>query len=274
MVSVAVRARGLGLRYRRKEALRDCSFELAAGRVTALVGANGAGKSTLLKLAAGLLRPSSGEVEAIGEVAFVAQDKPLYRSFTVAEVLRFGQVANPGWDAAYADRLVEEAGLARTGRVGGLSGGQRARLALVVALARRPQVLLLDEPLSEMDPAARQESLRAIMVAVAENATTVVLSSLVLADLEGVCDHLLLLDQGRVRLSEDVETLLEQHKVVAVPRDTDLWPHRVVESRTGERQLRALLRLGGPLKLPAEQVDTPSLDELVAAYLRHEEVAA
>ncbi|MEU5694706.1 ABC transporter ATP-binding protein [Actinosynnema sp. NPDC020468] len=274
MVSVAVLARGLGLRRRRGEASRDCSFELAAGRVAALVGANGAGKSTLLKVLAGLLRPAAGVVEVTGEVGFVAQEKPLYRSFTVAETLRFGRVANPGWDADRADRLVEEAGLPREARVTRLSGGQRARLAVVVALARRPDVLLLDEPLSEMDPVARQETLRAIMVAVAETGMTVVLSSPVMGELEGVCDHLLLLDDGAVRLACDVETLLADHRIVVAPLGADFGAHRVVETREGERQVTAMLRVTPGLDLPAGLVSEPSLDEVVVAHLRRAGVAA
>jgi len=274
VVGVAVRARGLGLRYRRGWALRDCSFELPAGRVAALVGANGAGKSTLLALAAGLLRPTEGAVEVRGAVGFVAQDKPLYRGFTVAETLRFGREANPGWDADYADRLVEEARLPRGARVRRLSGGQRARLAHVLALARRPEVLLLDEPLSELDPLARHDFLRCLMLAVAETAVTVVLSSHAVGELADACDHLLLLDGGRVRLAGEVDELIDGHRLVTAPRDADLGAHEVVESRAGERNLTALLRVAGPLDLARGDVAAPTLDELVLAYLRRERVAA
>jgi ABC-2 type transport system ATP-binding protein len=273
-VGFAVRANGLGVRYRRGWALRDCSFELAPGTVTALVGANGAGKSTLLRLAAGLQRPTEGVVEVSGEVGFVAQEKPLYRAFTVAEMLRFGRSTNDSWDQEYAEQLVGEARLPADAKVGSLSGGHRARLALVLALARRPQVLLLDEPLSEMDPVARETTMRALMVAVAETGLTVVLSSHVLAELEGVCDHLLLLDQGGVRLEGDVEELVEGHRVVVAARGADFGDHEVVTTREGERQVTALLRLVGPPDLPdLPEASTPALNELVVAYLRAGEAA-
>ncbi|MEU7532325.1 ABC transporter ATP-binding protein [Saccharothrix sp. NPDC042600] len=269
-----MRAHGLGVRYRRDRALRDCSFSLPAGGVTALVGANGAGKSTLLKVAAGLVRPTGGTLEVRGEVGFVAQEKPLYRNLTVAEMLEFGARANPRWDRAHAAELADRAGLPRGTRTGKLSGGQRASVALVLALARRPDVLLLDEPLAEMDPVARQEALRSIMLAVAETGATVLLSSHVVADLDGVCDRLLALDRGEVRLDGAVEDLLDAHRLVVAPRDTDLTAHDVVEERVGERQLTALVRLRGPLDLPDDQVGAPTLDELVVAHLRRNRAVA
>ncbi|RKT68995.1 ABC-2 type transport system ATP-binding protein [Saccharothrix variisporea] len=263
-----MRARGLGVRYRRDRALRDCSFEVAPGGVTALVGANGAGKSTLLKVAAGLLRPTEGTLEVGGEVGFVAQEKPLYREFTVADMLEFGKRANPRWDDRYAQELVDRVNLPRSRKTGRLSGGQRAYVALVLALARRPDVLLLDEPLAEMDPVTREDAVRSIMVTVAETGAAVLLSSHVVADLAGVCDRLLVLDRGEVRLDDPVDELVDGHRLVVAPRDTDLGAHEVVQSRTGERQLTALVRLRGPLDLPDDQVSTPNLDELVVAYLR------
>jgi ABC-2 type transport system ATP-binding protein len=270
-VGFAVRANGLGMRYRRTRALRDCSFELAPGTVTALVGANGSGKSTLLMLAAGLRRPTEGTVEVRGDVGFVAQEKPLYRGFTVAEMLRFGRAANPGWDQGYAEQLVGEAGLPPAAKVGGLSGGHRARLALVLALARRPQVLLLDEPLSEMDPLAREATARTLMVAVAETGMTVVLSSHAVEEVTGMCDHLVLLDRGGVRLVGDVEELVEGHRVVVASSGSDFGDHEVVTAREGERQVTALLRLVGPSDLP--EADVPDLTELVVGYLRAGEAA-
>ncbi|GAA3458521.1 ABC transporter ATP-binding protein [Saccharothrix longispora] len=269
-VEFAVRANGLGVRYRRGWAVRDCSFALARGTVTALVGANGAGKSTLLRVVAGLQEPTGGTVGTRGQVAFVAQDKPLYRSFTVAETLRFGQAANPSWDRAYAERLVAEAGLPPTAKVHSLSGGHRARLALVLALGRRPDVLLLDEPMAEMDPVAREVTARALMLAVAETGLTVVLSSHAVGELEDVCDHLLLLDRGAVRLAGEVDELVAGHRVVVAPRDHDFGAHEVVSARAGERQVTAVLRVAGDLDLAATP---PGLTELVVAYLRSGEAA-
>lgn len=270
-VGFAVRANRLGMRYRGTWALRDCSFELAPGTVTALVGANGAGKSTLLVLAAGLRRPTEGTVEVRGDVGFVAQEKPLYRGFTVAETLRFGRATNLTWDQDYAEHLVGAARLPLDAKVGRLSGGHRARLALVLALGRRPDVLLLDEPLSEMDPVAREATAGTLMVAVAETGVTVVLSSHVIAELDGMCDHLLLLDRGGVRLAGDVDELIDAHRVVVAARGADFGDHEVVTAREGERQVTALLRLAGPPDLP--EASPPALHELVVAYLRTGEAA-
>jgi ABC-2 type transport system ATP-binding protein len=201
--NAALEAEGLGRRYRRGWALQDCTFQLPMGRVSALVGPNGAGKSTLMALATGLLQPTAGTIRVLGrqpgrsgthhKLAFLAQDKPLYRRFTVAEMLRAGRALNPEWDQPYAEHLVREAGVKSEARIGTLSGGQRTRVALAVALGRRPTLLMLDEPLADLDPLAREEVMQTVMSEVAETGMTVLLSSHVLADMEGVCDHLLLL---------------------------------------------------------------------------------
>ncbi|MEU8589439.1 ABC transporter ATP-binding protein [Streptomyces sp. NPDC048664] len=284
MTNTAIEARGLGKSFSRygSWALRECTFRLPAGRVCALVGPNGAGKSTLLALAAGLVAPSEGSVTVLGEhpahalprTAFVAQDKPLYPQLTVAETLRMGADLNPGrWDAATAQRVAAGDGLDLTARVRSLSGGQRTRVALALALGKRPELLLLDEPMAALDPLARHELMGALMATAAQHGTTIVMSSHVIAELEDSCDHLLLVGDGRVRLAGDIDDLLAAHTLITGPaRDTtgtaeDLGPHTVVESRTTGRQLTALVRPAGPLA-GTWQRSEPSLEALVLAHLR------
>ncbi|MHC3455735.1 ABC transporter ATP-binding protein [Streptomyces prasinus] len=273
-------AEGLGKRYRRGWALQDCTLRLPRGRVGALVGPNGAGKSTLMALATGLLEPTTGEIRVLGDVpgrrgthprlAFLAQDKPLYRRFTVEEMLRAGQALNERWDHAYARGLVEAAGVPMGARVSTLSGGQRTRVALAVALGRRPELIVLDEPLADLDPLAREEVMQALMEEVAETGMTVLLSSHVLADLEGICDHLLLLAGGRVRLAGDVEDLIASHRVMIGPRSGGEPPFpksAVVEVRETVRQTTAVVR-GVHTAPEGWAAHEPALEELAMSYLR------
>lgn len=276
----ALETAGLGLRYRRGRALNDCSLRLPTGSITALVGPNGAGKSTLLSLAAGLLTPTEGRLTVLGQrpgpatvgtVAFLDQAKPLYPFLTVAETLQLGRRLNPSWDAGYARQLVDQAGLPLAARVRTLSGGQRTRLAIALAFGRRPNLLLLDEPLADLDPLARREVMQLVLSEVAESGTTLVISSHVLSDVDGIADYLVLLNSGRVQLSGATETLVEQHALLVGPApdgELDLGPHTVVEARTTGRQLTALVRTAGPLDLPGWAVQPPTLEELVLAYLR------
>jgi ABC-2 type transport system ATP-binding protein len=213
-----VLAEELGKKYSRGWALRDCTLEIPAGRIVALVGPNGAGKSTLMGMITGLLRPTTGRISVFGDVpngsgmhrsvAFLTQAKPLYPQFTVTETLRYGRNANPGWDQAYAEELVEKAQVPFAAKVGTLSGGQRTRVALALALGKRPRLLMLDEPLADLDPLARETVLRTLVDECRTQGITVLLSSHVLAELEDVCDHLVLLTEGRVRLAGEVSELL------------------------------------------------------------------
>ncbi|MFI6083940.1 ABC transporter ATP-binding protein [Streptomyces sp. NPDC051217] len=277
MTTAAIEATGLGKRYRKKGrwALRDCSFRVPAGRVCALVGPNGAGKSTLLAQAAGLLPATEGSVRVLGErpadardrVAYVAQDKPLYGQLTIGETLRMGSELNPGrWDAETAERIVTEGRLDPAVRVRTLSGGQRTRVALALALGKRPELMLLDEPMADLDPLARHQLMGTLMAEAAEHDTTVVISSHILTELEGTCDYLLLVDGGHIRLGGETEDLLTAHRLLTGPV-RDLAPHTVVESRTTGRRLTALIRPEGPVDGDWQTME-PSLEELLLAHLR------
>jgi len=210
-------AESLGKKYRRGWALQETSLVIPRNRIVALVGPNGAGKSTLMGLITGLLRPTTGWISVFGDrptgaglhpaVSYLAQQKPLYQQFTVAETLTFGARTNPTWDQSYAEHLIEQATVPMDAKVGTLSGGQRTRVALALALGKRPSLLLLDEPLADLDPLARETVLRALITEARTQGITVVLSSHVLAELEGVCDHLVLLHKGQILLAGDVNQL-------------------------------------------------------------------
>ncbi|MEU8869745.1 ABC transporter ATP-binding protein [Streptomyces javensis] len=280
----ALEASGLGRTYRRGWALRDVAFHLPAGRICALVGPNGSGKSTLLSLAAGLLTPTNGTLRVFGQepsapaarerVAFVAQDKPLYPRFSVADTLRLGRELNPRWDQKTAERVVAEAEVPLSARVGSLSGGQRTCVALALALGKRADLLLLDEPMSDQDPLRRHRMMGVLMAEAAERGTGVVISTHVLAELDGVCDYLLLMGGGRIRLAGEADEIQAAHRLVTGPSETGggtpaaLARHTVVETRTTGRQLTALIR---PEGTPGEDgwiVTEPSLEEVLLGYLR------
>ncbi|MGW1727516.1 ABC transporter ATP-binding protein [Streptomyces sp. NPDC002306] len=274
----ALAAEGVSKRHRRRgpNVLDGCTFSVPAGAVCALVGPNGAGKSTLLDLAAGLRRPTSGTVEVLGgpphaghpRVAYLSQDRPLFSRFTVAETLRIGARLNDGnWDADMAERVADPSRFREDERVGDLSGGQRTRIALALALGKRADLLLLDEPMADLDVLARQELMGLLMAHVADTGATVVMSSHVISELTDVCDHLLLLDKGGMRLCGGIEELTASHAVVALPGDADrLTGHLVVESRPAGRGTSALIRPAGPLPTDWE-VRPPALEELVLAHL-------
>ncbi|MFC7882846.1 ATP-binding cassette domain-containing protein [Streptomyces sp. NPDC057376] len=277
----ALHATDLGFRYRARGdwALRDCGFTVPRGRITALVGRNGAGKSTLLHLAGGLLRPTHGEIRALGaapdsapartRVALLTQDKPLYPRFTVADTLRMGGKLNAVWDRTVAERVVGEGGIPLTARVGELSPGRRTRVALALALGKRPELLLLDEPLADLDPVVREEIMAILMAEAAEREVSIVLSSHVLPDLEQTCDRVLLLRAGRVALDEDTDALREGHALVTGHADEapGLRRHEVVRQRTHGRQLTALIRPRGPLG-GDWHVERPGLEEILLGHLR------
>jgi ABC-2 type transport system ATP-binding protein len=273
---------GLGKRYGSTWALRDCDLELPAGTVTALVGPNGAGKTTLLQLAAGLSRPSAGRLHVLGlsprddaravlpRLGFVAQEHPLYRGFTIAETLEFGRRLNPGWDADLASARIDRLGLPPRQRVGKLSGGQQAQVALTLALAKRPELLLLDEPVASLDPLARREFLQSVMEVVAETAMTVVLSSHIVADLQRVCDHLVILAGGRTQLVGSIDEILHGHRLLTGPRADAAAVaamHDVVRESHTERQTTLLVRSNGHVYDARWELHELDLEEIVLAYL-------
>ncbi|GHB19900.1 ABC transporter ATP-binding protein [Streptomyces chryseus] len=278
MSDTAIEAAALGKRYgRRGWALRACSFRLPAGRVCAVVGPNGAGKSTLLAHAAGLLRPTEGSLTVLGtspaaardRIAYVAQEKPLYPQLTVADTLRLGAELNPArWDGRVADRVVQEGGLDPGARVRTLSGGQRTRVALALALGKRPELMLLDEPMADLDPLARHQLMGTLMAEAVEHGTTVVMSSHIIGELADACDHLLLVSGGRVRLGGPIDDLVAAHTLVTgLAPASDLAPHTVVESRATGRGTTALIRHEGPVG-DGWDAEEPSLEELLLAHLR------
>ena len=280
-MTAVVRAQGLGKRYRRRWALSDCTLEIPAGRVTGLVGPNGAGKTTLLSLAVGMLRPTTGTIEVCGgqpaagpeqlaKVGFVAQDTPTYSGLTVAEHLRLGARLNPGWDDAVARTRVERLGLDPRQRAGKLSRGQRAQLALTMGLAKRPELLILDEPVATLDPLARREFLQILMEAVVEHELSVMLSSHLVSDLERVCDHIVVLVDSHVRVAGDVETLLGSHHRLTGPRrEPGTLPadQYLVSASHTDRQTTLVVRTEAPILDPAWAVGQLGLEDLVLAYM-------
>jgi ABC-2 type transport system ATP-binding protein len=273
-----IRTEGLGKRYRRTWALTDCSLEIPAGRVVGLVGPNGAGKSTLLNIAVGLLQPTGGAIEVLGaqpgenlaRVGFVAQDAPTYAGLSVADHLRLGAHLNPGWDDAMAQSRIRQLGLDPARRAGRLSGGQRAQLALTMCIAKRPELLILDEPVASLDPLARREFLQYLMEAVAEQELSVVLSSHLVSDVERACDHLVVLVDSRVQVTGDIEHLLATHHRLTGPRrDPSTLPadQEVVAASHTDRQTTLLVRSEGAIHDPAWDVSQLTLEDLVLAYL-------
>jgi ABC-2 type transport system ATP-binding protein len=281
-MTAVLEARALGKKYRRRWALSDCTLSIPAGRVAGLVGPNGAGKTTLLHLATGMAAPSAGRIEVVGappasspaqqaRVGFVAQDAPAYSGLSVADHLRLGAHLNPAWDSQLAASRISELGLDPRQKAGKLSGGQRAQLALTMALAKRPALLILDEPAASLDPLARREFLGDLAAAVAEQQLSVLLSSHLVTDLERVCDYLIVLVASRVQIAGEIDHLLATHHRLTGPRrDTGApWPagwHVINESHTG-RQTTVIVRADTGIHDPAWTVDTVSMEDLVLAYM-------
>ena len=281
-------ANGLGKRYGSTWALRDCTLEVPAGRVTALVGPNGAGKSTLLNLAVGLATPSTGGVTVLGgrlpgslaaldSIAFVAQDTPMYRNLSARDMLHLTRNLNRRFDQQYAESRLAELGIPLKRRAGKLSGGQQAQLALTLALARRPRLLILDEPVAMLDPVARHDFMATVLAAMVDDGVSVVLSSHVLAELERVADYLILLSRGRVQMAGEVDDLLAGHRILTGPAaEAGNYAERpVVHASRAEAQAHLLIRAAADDPVPPGWEAHPvSLEELVLAYLREPGAAA
>ena len=279
-MTAAIEASAVGKRYGRTWALRQNTMTVPAGRVVGLVGSNGAGKSTLLNLAVGLLQPTEGQITVLGgrpgrdadqlaKVGFLAQDVPLYSDLTVGDHLQLGARLNPRWDATAATARIVRAGLDPARRAGELSGGQRAQLALAVAIGKCPELLILDEPVASLDPLARRQFLADLMELAADG-LSIILSSHLLADVERVCDHLIVLAAGRVRLAGDVDGLLATHRVlIGARREPDRLPidQTVIQQSHTDRQSTFLVHTTQPVLDPSWTVSEVGLEDLVLAYM-------
>jgi ABC-2 type transport system ATP-binding protein len=281
-VTAVIETEELGKQYRRRWALAGCTLSIPAGHVVGLVGPNGAGKTTLLNLATGMLAPTTGTIEVLGgrpaaspaqlaRVGYLAQDAPLYAGLPVADHLRLGAHLNPGWDAKLAQARIRRLGLDPKQKAGTLSGGQRAQLALTLAVAKQPELLILDEPVASLDPLARREFLQDLMETVAEQEVSVVLSSHLISDLERACDYAIVLVGSRVRLAGPVDDLLAAHHLLSGPRrDPASLPDQlqVISASHTDVQSTLLVRSSGPIFDPAWTVSEVGLEDLMLAYMK------
>jgi len=280
-MTAVLHARRLGKKYQRRWALTDCTLDIPAGRVTALVGPNGAGKTTLLNLAAGMLTPTSGAIEVCGgrpasvpaqlaKVGFVAQDTPTYARLSIEDHLRLGARLNPGWDDALARGRIKRLGLDPAERAGRLSGGQRAQLALTLGIAKCPELLILDEPVAALDPLARNEFMRDLTEAAAELEFSVVFSSHLISDLERVCDYLVVLVGSQVQVAGEVDTLLATHHRLTGPRgDLPVLSagRQVISAGHTDQQTTLLVRADAPVHEPGWTTGQAVLEDLVLGYM-------
>ena len=279
--SLAIETHGVGKRYGSQWALQDCTLTVPRGRVTALVGPNGAGKSTLLRLLVGLAAPTTGRAQVLGRppaqhegfldsIGYLAQDVPLYQRLTAEDHLGLAAHLNRHWDAQEARARLSRLQIPLDRPVAKLSGGQRAQIGLGLALAKRPKVLLLDEPVAALDPLARREFLASLSEAVAEGDLSVVLSSHLLHDLERVCDHVILLASSRVQLCAEIDDVLASHRMLLGPRRTvaGVEPSiSVVKSTLTTNQTRLVARIDGPVLDPTWEVSEMGLEDIILAYM-------
>jgi ABC-2 type transport system ATP-binding protein len=284
----AIHTTGFGKRYGSNWALQDFSVSVPRGHVTALVGANGAGKTTLLKLLVGLCAPSAGEAEVLGRIpqqseeflasiGYLAQDVPLYKRLSADDHLEIGAHLNRDWDAAAARARLAALRIPTKRPVATLSGGQRAQVGLSLVLAKRPQLLLLDEPMAALDPLARREFLASLTAAVADEGLSVVVSSHLLHDLERVCDHLILLAASRTQLCDDIDKVLAEHRTLVGPRRgvNEIEPGlTVIKATQTTRQTRLVVRADGPVLDPPWEVTEVGLEDIVLAYMEQDEALA
>jgi ABC-2 type transport system ATP-binding protein len=282
----ALRTDQLGRRYGRMWGLRDCTLEVPAGAIAGLVGPNGAGKTTLLEMIIGLLQPTEGQLSVFGQtshadeadrlarVGYVAQDHPLYRDFSVADMFHLGRAMNPNWDQAVASARMDALGIPLKRKVKSLSGGQRAQVSLTMALAKRAPLLVLDEPVSSLDPVARLEFMREVMAAAVGIGLTVLIASHVVSELERLCDWLIVLTGGRVQLAGPTDDLIAAHRLLTVPRataDAEL-PGLPVHRTDSDRHSAVVVRID-PARLAAQerpgwQAGPVGFEQLIMAYLQ------
>ncbi|MFI6982564.1 ABC transporter ATP-binding protein [Embleya sp. NPDC050154] len=272
---------GLGKRYGRHDALADCTLSVPSGRIIGLVGPNGAGKSTLLGLTCGLIAPTAGTISVLGNrpaasadqlarVGFVAQDTPVYPGLTIADHLRMGARLNPRWDRRLAEERIRQLGLDPAQKAGRLSGGQRAQLALTIAAAKRPELLIFDEPVAALDPLARRAFLQNLMEVVVEIDVSIILSSHLLSDLERVSDYLIVLAAGRVQLAGEVDELLASHyRLTGARGELDALPAAidVVTAEHTARQSTLVVRTSGSVPHHVSAAEHVDLEDMVLAYM-------
>ena len=280
---MVIETEALTKRFRRRTALSECSLSVPRGRVVALVGPNGSGKTTLLRLLAGLSRPTEGRISVFGEemsmsntdlrsrVGYLDQDRPLYERWRVREILEFGRRTNPAWDADFAAQHLARLDIDLESLVKNLSGGQRAQVALAVCFAKRPDLVLLDEPASALDPVARQDLLQNITELFADNEASVLMATHAIDDVSAICDYVIILSQSRVVLSEDLDYVLESHRLLSRGVDDGVPVPRgatVLDERRTTREITYLVRLGMPMERDGWRIERPTFNEIAIAYLR------
>ncbi len=281
--SMVIATTNLSKRYRFTWALRECNVRIPAGKVAAIVGPNGSGKSTLLRIAAGLTRPTSGTVEVLGQdpqqrppsalqgIGYLDQERPLYQGFRVSEMLRFAAATNPSWNMARAVSYLDLLRIAPRARISSLSGGQQAQVALTLCLGKEPDLLILDEPAAALDPLARQDLLRLLMQQVASNGSSVILSTHAISDVVAICDYLVILAEGHMVLADDLDFVLESHRLLT-PSSASSSPLpegvTVIETKMSQRESSYLVQVHSPLVDPHWNLERPSIEEIVLGYLR------
>jgi ABC-2 type transport system ATP-binding protein len=283
---VALETAGLGKRYSHAWALRDFTIRLPKGRIAALVGPNGAGKSTLMRMAVGITRPSTGTLRILGgspnelqadvlsRIGYLDQERPVYEFLRVEEMLRAGRSLNPRWDDPLAHRYLADLAIPLRSRIGRLSIGQQAQVAMVMCLAKRPELLVLDEPVAALDPLARHQLMGLLLQSVAEGGTTVLFASHVIGDLEAVCDFVVILNRSRLAVADDLSHLLASHQLL-VGAEPNLSVDagdlvQIVSRTTTGRQTDLLVRTETPIADPRWEIHEPTLEEIVLAYLRRD----
>jgi ABC-2 type transport system ATP-binding protein len=284
-----IEACGLTRRFGSKLALNNVSLQIPRGRVFGLVGENGSGKTTLIKHILGLLRAEGGSVRVfgfdpvadpvavLGRIGYLSENRDLPAWMSVGELLRYTQAFYPKWDASYAEDLRRQFDLDPTAKIKNLSRGENAKAGLLIALAYRPELLLLDEPSSGLDPLVRRDILEAIIRTTAEEGRTVFFSTHLLDEVERVADDIAMMFDGQVVLKGSLDEIKESHHRLVLRFETLQSTAPKIPGAlsikgskaewtivcNGKRQeaIEAATRAGG--RVVAE--DTPSLEEIFVA---------
>jgi len=281
MGKTAIQTNGLGKRYGSLWALENCDIAVPEGSISALVGPNGAGKSTLLKLLVGLSSATAGSSEVLGQlprqradflqdIGYLAQEVPLYKGLTANDHIAMGRHLNRRWDESFIRERLTQLGIPFDRPVGKLSGGQRSQVALALALAKKPKLLLLDEPVAALDPLARHDFLASLAQAATEG-LTVVMSSHLLADLERVSDHVIVLASGKTQLCDNLEAIVGEHRLLVGPREhaKNLGDSiTIIHETDTAKQSTLLVRLAPGATMPPDwQRHNPNIEEIILAYM-------